>query len=91
MRGHLHGEICEDARFFALVELSHLGVKIKLVICSRERSGAMRLKKTTEKSSDQLRGIATAVFVVGLIIGVTLITLGMMSIIQAKEQDGFVR
>ena len=42
----------EDARFFALVELSHLGVKIKLVICSRERSGAMRLKKTTEKSSD---------------------------------------
>ena len=51
----------------------------------------MRLKKTTEKSSDQLRGIATAVFVVGLIICVTLITLGMMSIIQAKEQDGFVR
>ena len=49
----------------------------------------MRLKKTTEKSSDQLRGIATAVFVVGLIIGVTLITLGMMSIMQAKEQDSY--
>lgn len=49
----------------------------------------MNLKETTEHSSDQLRGIATAVFVVGLIIGVVLITLGVVSMLQEDTSQQY--
>ena len=47
----------------------------------------MNLKKTTEKSSDQLRGIATGVLIVGLILGGVLVFVGLKGMLGGSSQN----
>ncbi len=42
----------------------------------------MRMKETTERSSNQLRGLATVIITVGIIIGLIMIIVGVVGMLQ---------